>query len=65
MFSPPMEGLQPAIELKSGSVMDILGKGSLKSSAESVAKPAAQLKSGTEPSTESVTKPAAQLKSGN
>ena len=43
-----MEGLKPASQLKSGSVMDILGKGSLKSPTESITKPAAQLKSGTE-----------------
>ena len=52
MFSSPsggMEGLKPASQLKSGSVMDILGKGGLKSSTESITKPAAQLKSGTEP----------------
>ena len=41
-----MEGLKPASQLKSGSVMDILEKGSLKSSTESITRPAAQLKSG-------------------
>ena len=49
MFSSPsvaMEGLKPASQLKSGSVMDILEKGSLKSSTESITRPAAQLKSG-------------------
>ena len=49
MFSSPsgaMEGLKPASQLKSGSVMDILEKGSLNSSTESITRPAAQLKSG-------------------
>ena len=39
-------GLKPASQLKAGSVMDILGKGSQKSSSESITKPAAELKSG-------------------